>query len=626
MAEVARVAVETPLPHLERLFDFAIPEELEKQALPGCRVKVRFHGRQVGGWLIERGEGQFEGRLQPLLKVAGPPVLTTQVADLCRRVADRYAGTLTDVLRFAVPKRVAAVEKQFPIPASAADKPASSADPTSPLAAWQDYQDGQRFLSGPPGAGSWICHPHDDAFGMLAAAASHAVADGRGVILIVPDARDVRALHAACVKVLDAAQIAVVSAEATARMRYKVHLGILAGATPIVIGTRSAVFAPVPKLGLIAVWDDGDDVLAEPQTPGWHAREVAALRAWAEQARVLVGGYVRTAATAQWVNDGNAADIRLARETARARRYRVDGLSEPAADSRRIPSKAFTVLRAGLESGPVLVQVPRVGGAAGLICSSCRNVARCPTCGGAVRPDRSGQPRCRLCHAVFEICAQCGHREFMPIGSGSGRSTEQLQQAFPAVPVLRSDAESGVLDEVGTAPAIVVATPGAEPPVPGGYRALLILDPEVLLARSGLRAREEAARRWLAAIALTASDASTLIVAAQDVPVVQALVRNDVAGLAEAERADRADAHMPPAYRCVRLRGQHAALESWLESYQGQVLGPLDTGEGSQALLVAPHRRSAAMLSAVQAIASQRSRAGDPVVEVRVDPVDLGDI
>lgn len=260
MAEVARVAIETPLPHLDRLFDFAIPEELDSSALPGCRVKVRFHGRQVAGWLIERGEGEFSGALQPLLKVAGPPVLTAEVAALCRRVADRYAGSLTDVLRFAVPARVAAVEKQ-PTP-QAADPP-DAVD----LAGWSDYGDAHSFLNGRSGAGSWICHPRDDPFAMLAAAAVNAAARGRAAVLVVPDARDVRALHAACTELVDPALIAVVSGEASNRKRYKTHLSILAGAQPIVIGTRSAVFAPVPDLGLIAVWDDGDDILAEPQTP-----------------------------------------------------------------------------------------------------------------------------------------------------------------------------------------------------------------------------------------------------------------------------------------------------------------------------------------------------------------------
>ncbi|MCU0296117.1 MAG: primosomal protein N', partial [Candidatus Nanopelagicales bacterium] len=449
----------------------------------------------------------------------------------------------------------------------------------------------------------------------LAQQAAITSAQGRGVVLVVPDARDVRRLHAACAEVVPKELLAVVSGEVSNRLRYKTHLELLAGARSVVIGTRSAVFAPVRDLGLIAVWDDGDDVLAELQTPGWHAREVAALRGWRSGARVVVGGYVRTAATAQWVHDGAARSVTLSRETARLRRYRVEALVEPDADRRRIPGKAFNLVRAGLERGVVLVQVPRSGGATGVLCAHCFQVARSARCGGGVRPDRSGTPRCRLCHLTHEQCAACGHREVVAIGAGAQRSADELAKAFPAVPVIRSDAESGVVDTVDVDRGIVVATPGAEPTVPGGFSALLILDTEVLLSRTGLRAREEAARRWLAAIAVTAPDASTLLVAAQDVAVVQALVRNDLAALAEAERADREQAHMPPAYRCVRLRGPR---------FSGEVLGPLETGGGADALLLAPHATSSRLLRFVQEQQRRRSREGKAVVEVRVDPVDLG--
>lgn len=612
MTDVARVAVESPLPHLDRLFDFAIPEELDAQALPGARVRVRFHGRLLTGWLVERGPAQFDGVLQPLVRVSGPQVLSAEIAALSRRVADRYAGSLSDVLRFAVPARVAAVEKREP--------PAVPQPPPAPdLAGWDQY--------GLPAAGAaaWICHPHDDPFALLAAAAVDTVAQGRGVVLVVPDARDVRSLHAACLELVDAEMLAVVSAEASARVRYRTHLDILAGARPIVIGTRSAVFAPVPGLGLIAVWDDGDDVLAEPQTPGWHAREVAALRAWHGRARLLVGGHARTAATAQWVADKTATDLQLSREDARARRYRVEAQIEPAADQRRIPGRAFALVRSALAEGVVLVQVPRVGGASGLLCTECGHVARCPHCGGGVRPDRAGNPRCRLCHERFEVCQSCGGREFVAVGAGSRRSAEELQKAFPGVPVLRSDAESGVLETVELEHGLVVATPGAEPPVPGGYAAALILDTEVLLALSGLRAREQALRRWLVAIARTSESATTMLVAPQDLTVVQALVRNDVGAFAATELDERRQAHMPPAFRCIRVRGQRAAVAEWLRGYPGEVLGPLETTHGSEALLLARHDQAGGLLKQVQYIQATRSRAGAQVVEVRVDPVDLGE-
>jgi primosomal protein N' (replication factor Y) len=572
---------------------------------------VRFHGRLVNGWIVERGPAQFEGQLQPLQRVSGPPVLTEEILGLCRRVADRYAGTLTDVLRFAIPQRVAAVEGRELKPAPSVESP--------DMTAWSDYglPDG--------GAASWICHPHDDPFDMLARAAVAAVAAGGGAILVVPDARDVRRLHGSLAGLIDPAAVAVVSAEASQRVRYRTYLEILAGSRRLVIGTRSAVFAPVTELALIAVWDDGDDVLVEPQSPGWHAREVAALRAWQTRARLIVGGYTRSAATAQWLVDGSAADVRLDREVARERRYRVEAQLEPEADRRRIPARAFTLVRTALAHGPVLVQVPRVGAATGLICAQCGHPIRCAACGGGVRPDRAGRPRCRLCHASDHVCASCGSREFVGVGAGSRRSAEELQKAFPAVTVIRSDAESGVLDQVDATPAVVVATPGSEPRVAGGYSALVVLDTEVLLARSALRAREEAARRWMAAVAVTARDATTMLVAPQDLPVVQSLVRNDLAALAEVERQERAQAHMPPAFRCVRLRGPRDAVIEWLQGYQGEVLGPLETLEGAEALLLARHDRAGTMLKHVQQTQAVRSKAGRTPVEVRVDPVDLGE-
>ena len=559
-------------------------------------MRVRFHGRRVTGWLIERGEAQFDGKLQPLLAVSGPPVLRADVAELARLVADRYAGSLTDVLRFSVPARVAAVE---------GSEPPARPEIVAGNGLWRDYP------LPASGAASWICHPHDEPFAMLADLARNST----GAIIVVPDARDVARLASLL------PEAAVLTGELSNRVRYRTHLEILAGSRPIVIGTRSAVFAPVPDLGLIAVWDDGDDVLAEPQAPGWHAREVAALRGWQTGARVVVGGYSRTAATAQWIADGTAADVSLPREVARARRYVVDALHEPDRDRRRIPEPAFAVLRKGLESGVVLVQVPRVGGAQGLVCQACGHVARCGRCGGGVRPDRQGTARCRLCHQVFDTCESCAGREFVGVGAGSQRSADELQRAFPGVAVLRSDAQSGVLEAIDVERGIVVATPGAEPP--GQYSALLILDTEVLLAVPGLRAREEAVRRWLAAIARTAPEAPTMIVAPQDLPAVQALVRNDPGSFAQTERAEREAAHMPPAFRCVRMRGESAAVASWIEAYGADVLGPLETTAGAEALILVP-RPGTATLRRVQEIQAARSKAGEPVVEVRVDPVDLG--
>ncbi|HWG92880.1 MAG TPA: primosome assembly protein PriA, partial [Mycobacteriales bacterium] len=107
---VARVAVESGLTHLDRPFDYAVPPEAADAAQPGCRVRVRFAGRLVDGWLLERAAAsEHAGPLAPLKLVSPEPVLSDEVAGLAREVADRHAGTLPDVLRLAVPPRHARV-------------------------------------------------------------------------------------------------------------------------------------------------------------------------------------------------------------------------------------------------------------------------------------------------------------------------------------------------------------------------------------------------------------------------------------------------------------------------------------------------------------------------------------
>ena len=109
---MARVVVDVPLAHLDRPFDYAVPEKFADTVRPGCRVRVRFSGQLVDGFVLELGETtEFTGKLMPLAHVpSGEPVLTPQVATLLRVVADRYAGTMCDVLRLAVPPRRAAAE------------------------------------------------------------------------------------------------------------------------------------------------------------------------------------------------------------------------------------------------------------------------------------------------------------------------------------------------------------------------------------------------------------------------------------------------------------------------------------------------------------------------------------
>ena len=135
---IARVVVDVPLAHLDRPFDYAVPDELADDVRPGCRVRVRFAGQLVDGYVLElAGSTEHGGKLAPLAKlVSGEPVLTPEVAALARSVADRWGGTMTDVLRLAIPPRRAAAEKRprtDPVPPPEPPDPAGFARyPTGP--------------------------------------------------------------------------------------------------------------------------------------------------------------------------------------------------------------------------------------------------------------------------------------------------------------------------------------------------------------------------------------------------------------------------------------------------------------------------------------------------------------
>jgi primosomal protein N' (replication factor Y) len=639
---VARVAVDVGLAHLDRPFDYLVTESMSAAAVPGARVRVRFAGQDLDGFVLDRLEtSEHPGRLAPLRRVVSPePVLTPEIARLARLVADRYAGTMYDVLRLAVPPRHARVEKE---PRKPPEAPAPSRpDPGG----WSDYPAGPGFLDALAGGASpravWSALPGADWPDLLARAAAATASGGRGAVLVVPDARDLDRVDAALTSVLGEGRHVALSAELGPAERYRRWLTVLRGHAPVVVGTRAAVFAPVQRLGLLVVWDDGDDLHAEPRAPYPHVREVASLRAHLGGAAALIGGFSRTAEAAQLVARGWAREISAERALVRRRAPRVVGLGDDAqlardeaAASARLPSLAWQSAREGLVSGPVLVQVPRRGYVPAVGCRTCRRPARCAVCQGPLSVGSAeSTPRCRWCASAATRweCPHCGDDRLRAHVVGARRTAEELGRAFPGVPVRTSGAGT-VLASVPDEPALVVSTPGAEPVAVDGYAAALLLDGWALLGRPDLRATEEALRRWLAAAALVrpASEGGTVVVMADaSLPPVQALIRWDPATLARRELASRVETGLPPAARVATVTGSRAATRELVEAAllpeSAQVLGPVPwEGEAERLLVRVPTREGPELAAALRAALAVRSaRKADEPVRVRVDPLDLG--
>ena len=664
---VARVAVDISLAHLDRPFDYLVLASMDEAAGPGCRVRVRFAGQLVDGYLLERTEtSEHQGKLSRLERVISPePVLTPEIFDLARTVADRYAGTLADVLRLAIPPRHAAAERDAP----PADTPRGPLPKRPEPGSWARYPAGPAFLAGlaegRPVRAAWSALPGPEWSAEIAIAAATTAAAGRGVVIVVPDARDLGRVDAALTSVVPSGSghlsHVCLSADLGPAERYRRWLAVRRGLVQVVAGTRATMFAPVAELGLVVLWDDGDDLHAEPRAPYPNAREVLALRAHRTGAAALIGGFARTAELTQlvagaWARPltGSPEALRLAAPRVRAAPDEAELDRDAAAMTARLPSLALRTARQALAGedrispgpGPVLVQVPRRGYLAAIACGRCRAQARCATCGGPLEIGGSHQtPGCRWCGAPAAdwTCARCGSGRLRALVTGAARTAEELGRAFPGVPV-RTSGGQHVLAAVPAEPALIIATPGAEPVAREGYAAALLLDGWALLGRPSLRAAEEALRRWMNAAALVRPAGPVVVLAEATLPVVQALIRWDPVTFSERELAERAELGFPPAVRMASVTGTPEAVAEFVAAAglpaQAEVLGPVPVetvaarqagqdpavpAEPQERALIRIGRRDglalARALHAAQATRSARKDGG--AIRVQLDPAEV---
>lgn len=637
---VAAVMVDVPLPHLDRPFEYLVPAPLDAAVQAGTRVRVRFAGRLVDGFVLERRDAsEHAGKLAYLERAVGEPVLTPATTALFRAVADRWAGSFVDVVRLGVPPRHAAAESAPP-----AEPAAPAAPPERPATTgWDRYRAGDSFLAavtdGRPARAVWSALPGEDWPRRIAEAVQVALAAGRGALVVVPDVRDLERLDLALTVGLGAGRHVALSADLGPAQRYKRWLAARRGSVRAVIGTRAAAYAPVENLGLLATWDDGDDLHDEPRSPYANARDVLVLRSAQTGAALLVGGFARSAEAQALVAAKWAHDLVAARDTVRTVGPRVAATGDdaelardPAAAAARLPSLAWRTAKAALAEGaPVLVQVPRRGYVPALACVRDRTPARCANCAGPL--GTSGQnatPSCRWCGrpAADWACPTCGERRMRAVVVGTGRTAEELGRAFPGAPV-RTSGGDRVLATVPGEPALVVATPGAEPVADGGYGAALLLDGWALLSRADLRAGEETLRRWMNAAALVRPHGKVVVGADAAVPAVQALIRWDPVGSATRELADRAELDFPPAGRMAAVTGPPAAVGELVRSVElpasAEIIGPVPSGADAERLLIrVPRADGAALAAALKVAAAGRSaRKAADAIRIVLDPRDL---
>ena len=649
---IAQVYVDVGVPSLDRPFDYAVPDQMADLITPGIRVKVRFNGRLVPGYVVGVAEASDQEKLVEISTVVSTEVVVPpQSVALIRAVADHCAGMFMDVARLAIPPRYARAEKNPGHPADSAGLTRCDRR-TVPVAqsscCIDSYPLGsglrQAIRTGKSPRLAWTVVPVADKIGEwadgLAGLVADTLASGRGVLVLVPDAKDCAKVCSAITKVIGAHRMVSLSADKGPGARYTAFLAAVRGQAQVVVGTRAAAYTPVENLGLILVWEEADSSFAEQHFPYPALRDIVAIRASQVHCGVVFASHSRSTEVQAWVDKGwlreivmpsaqvmfSSPQVRIASQDERS----LD--RDPAARTSRLPHDAFAVIQSGLTSGPVLVWVPWVGRRRNFICAQCGAPMRCVD-GGGFAETESGALVCGMCGrpASQWVCA-CGSKRWKAQTIGSERTAAELAGAFKTVPVLRSDS-SNRIDSLPATPAIVISTPGCEPEAERGYAAAVILDTSGFLSRPDIRAGEEAVRRWLSAASLVKSgkDGGTvLLVGPGSDRALQAVLRLDPVGFAQRELADRVEAGFPPATRMATFSGEEASVGEVAEALAGagyvEVLGPVQEADSDQYRLIArvPADRGEEFARLLAGMAVQRTTAKRAMLTWRLDPQWLG--
>ena len=603
---VARVLLDSALPQLDHLFDYRVPEALLGEIRPGQRVRVPFRSQQRNafGYVIDLvAASDFGGELHEITDlVSTVPMLTPEVAALARAVADRAGGSANDILRLAIPARQVRVEKKYlaaraaaeagsddPAPGPAEEAAEATAEPEPTWDAALDLNEPERELAellvsggrvairashGPAQLpnGEWVGRWAAD----LARSAAAVLATGHSCIVALPDYRDLDQL-ADALDGLGVPEVFRVDSRQSNAERYERFLRSLEPAPHIIVGNRSAVYAPAYRLGAIMVWDDGDPLLAEPLSPYVHARDAALVRAQQEEAGLVFAGHTRSAETQRLLDIGYLREP--AQTPARTRVVLSAQTQQRDQAPGRIPEMAIRMVREALATGPVLVQVAAPGYAPVAVCERCHERAVCGACAGPLAfRSQHGPGVCRWCGtaATRWRCGFCQHERVQLRGAGATRTVEQFERQFPGVRVMLSDGDTPIT-QVDARPALIVATRGAEPRAAGGYAGVLLLDGERMLAAETLRVGEDCLRWWENAAALARPQASCLLAGVAG-PIGQAFATGRLEDWLREELALRRELRYPPAVRVAAVTGAEPVVRAAVAKLDGlggvDVLGP----------------------------------------------------
>lgn len=600
---IARVRVDTGVFHLDQIYDYAVPEKISAQVATGVRVQLPFAGRETEGIIVERVQNaQRAGELKAITKVLSPhPVATIESLKLFDTLAQKFACNPWDIIRSAIPPRVASVDKVF-----------SKPDPITKV-------DGKSSVT------FETFHPYAQPYSQLNSLINQNLPHG-SILIVAPDEKDVDLIIKSLV---DSGYEPLKLTSAMSReQRYLNFLKAMSIVKCIVVGTRSAIFTPVADLSTIIVFKESSFDHYEVRSPGWNTRSVALIRSKAENLKLVLMGFSPSIEVAYEIENRNIQYV-TSRESIAVKAFKP-------LDGALLPGRIYSEIRSAITSGPILFLAPRKGYGNALLCAHCRNVALCE-CGGRLTVgSKLANPTCVHCGKNFAEwkCSFC-HRDKQYLAArGIDRAAEEISRAFPGYPVIISAGEV-IKTKIERKSSFVLATPGAQPEVEGGYSAVVVLDGMRFFAHTDLRTAERARELFFETSALLANDGKVLLVIDDSHPICASIARWNVAPLLKRELSERRDLNLPPFVSSVVLvldqsfssqiiSGLKKAKEQGRLPSTSRIFGPVMIGKGQAKIVIhVENSESEALISAIHELQKRRSIAKKEFFTVRINPYSL---
>jgi primosomal protein N' (replication factor Y) len=599
----ARVRVDTGVFHLDQLYDYLIPEKITGSISVGVRVQLPFGNRETEGIVVERvAEPERAGELKSITKVlSGHPVATTQSLQLIDSISQHFACNPWDLIRSAIPPRIASVDKSisFGVP-----------DPHKSVKGSTTFQTLAPFIQA-----------HEQLIPLVKE--NH---QAGSVLIIAPDEKDVDLIIAALQTV--SVGVLKLTAAMPREQRYRNYLQAIHGSNCIVVGTRSAILAPIRNLATIIIHKESSYDHFEIRSPGWNSRAIALLRAHAEPVKLIFTGFSPSVEISQLIEEREVKYFNL-KQTVNVKAFTPN-------EGALLPGRIISEIKKALKVGPVLFIAPRKGYGNALLCAHCRNVASCD-CGGRLSVlAKNKAPSCVHCGTSFQDwkCSFCNRDKQYLAGRGIERAAEEISRAFPKFPVVVS-AGDVIKDRIEPKPALVLATAGAQPLVEGGYAAVVILDGVRFFSHTDLRTQERARELFLESASLISNDGVVLLVIEDSHPVVSAIARWNVAPLLKRELGERTELHLPPSvFSVVLVMDQTIGMQIYnglkKASVEGRIpnssniYGPTEISKGQVKIVIHSDKKdSQALTDVVHELQRRRSIAKKELFTLRVEPYSL---